>query len=40
MSTENNLPLHGIKVVEFTRMVTGPTTGVLLADLGADAVKR
>lgn len=33
------LPLAGIKVVEFTHMVMGPTAGVILADLGASAVK-
>ncbi len=32
-------PLDGIKVVEFTHMVMGPTMGVILADLGADVVK-
>lgn len=35
----NNLPLKGIRVVEFTHMVMGPATGVILADLGADVVK-
>ena len=35
----NGLPLAGIKVVEFTHMVMGPTTGVVLADLGAEVVK-
>jgi len=34
-----NLPLIGIKVVEFTHMVMGPATGVILADLGAEVVK-
>ena len=33
------LPLAGIKVVEFTHMVMGPTCGMILADLGADVVK-
>ncbi len=32
-------PLDGIKVVEFTHMVMGPTMGLVLADLGADVVK-
>lgn len=34
-----NLPLHGIKVIEFTHMVMGPATGVILADLGAEVIK-
>jgi crotonobetainyl-CoA:carnitine CoA-transferase CaiB-like acyl-CoA transferase len=33
------LPLAGLKVVEFTHMVMGPSAGVLLADLGAEVVK-
>jgi len=32
-------PLSALKVVEFTHMVMGPTTGMVLADLGADVVK-
>ena len=35
----SNLPLQGIKVVEFSHMVMGPTAGLILADLGADVVK-
>ena len=34
-----SLPLHGLKVVEFTHMVMGPSIGLILADLGADVVK-
>jgi crotonobetainyl-CoA:carnitine CoA-transferase CaiB-like acyl-CoA transferase len=33
------LPLEGLKVVEFTHMVMGPTCGMVLADLGADVLK-
>lgn len=36
---QENLPLAGIKVAEFTHMVMGPSTGLILADLGADVVK-
>src|SRR6201996_5091825 len=33
------LPYAGVRVVEFTHMVMGPTCGVLLADLGAEVIK-
>jgi len=36
---KKNLPLKGIKVIEFTHMVMGPATGLILADLGADVIK-
>lgn len=39
MSQPSNLPLDGIKVIEFSHMVMGPSAGVVLADLGADVVK-
>ena len=32
-------PLNGVRVVEFSHMVMGPTCGLILADLGADVVK-
>src|SRR5437763_12873680 len=33
------LPLSGIRVVEFTHMVMGPTCGMILGDLGAEVIK-
>jgi len=33
------LPLRGVRVVEFTHMVMGPTCGMILADLGAEVIK-
>lgn len=38
-STHSNLPLAGLKVIEFTHMVMGPSIGVILADMGADVTK-
>ena len=34
-----SLPLAGVRVVEFTHMVMGPTCGMILADLGAEVIK-
>jgi crotonobetainyl-CoA:carnitine CoA-transferase CaiB-like acyl-CoA transferase len=43
MSTATNgqgaLPLQGVRVIEFTHMVMGPTCGMILADLGAEVIK-
>ena len=44
MSDQRNIhagprPLSGLKVVEFTHMVMGPTCGLVLADLGAEVIK-
>jgi crotonobetainyl-CoA:carnitine CoA-transferase CaiB-like acyl-CoA transferase len=41
MQTEDDAeaPLAGIRVVEFSHMVMGPSAGVVLADLGAEVVK-
>jgi crotonobetainyl-CoA:carnitine CoA-transferase CaiB-like acyl-CoA transferase len=32
-------PLAGLRVVEFTHMVMGPTCGMMLADMGAETIK-
>jgi len=37
--TPGPLPLAGLRVVEFTHMVMGPTCGMVLADLGAEVIK-
>jgi crotonobetainyl-CoA:carnitine CoA-transferase CaiB-like acyl-CoA transferase len=39
MKSPEQLPLSGLRVVEFTHMVMGPTCGLILADLGAEVVK-
>ncbi len=38
-SPHNPLPYTGLRVVEFTHMVMGPTCGMVLADLGAEVIK-
>ncbi|HRJ68643.1 MAG TPA: CaiB/BaiF CoA-transferase family protein [Beijerinckiaceae bacterium] len=35
----DRLPLAGIRIVEFSHMVMGPTSGLVLGDLGADVIK-
>ena len=39
INTPTTLPLAGLRVVEFTHMVMGPTCGMILADLGAEVIK-
>ena len=39
METNARLPLDGVRVIEFTHMVMGPTCGMILADLGAEVIK-
>jgi len=39
MRSSDLLPLAGLRVVEFTHMVMGPTCGLILADLGAEVIK-
>jgi crotonobetainyl-CoA:carnitine CoA-transferase CaiB-like acyl-CoA transferase len=36
---ENRLPYEGLRMVEFTHMVMGPSCGMLFADLGAEVIK-
>ena len=37
--TASDLPLAGIRVLEFCHTIMGPTAGVILGDLGADVIK-
>src|SRR5713226_7241109 len=37
--TGQGLPLAGMRVVEFSHMVMGPTCGMILGDLGAEVIK-
>jgi len=37
--SDKKLPYEGLRVVEFTHMVMGPTCGMVLADLGAEVIK-
>src|SRR5436190_6943207 len=39
MNADEVLPLAGLRVVEFSHMVMGPTCGLILADLGAEVIK-
>ena len=39
MPTKAPQPLAGLRVVEFTHMVMGPSFGMVLADMGAEVVK-
>ena len=38
-SSSNRLPLTGIRVVEFSHMIMGPSCGLILGDLGAEVIK-
>ncbi|MFN3416629.1 MAG: CaiB/BaiF CoA transferase family protein [Caldimonas sp.] len=38
-SPDDRLPYAGLRVVELTHMVMGPSCGLLLGDLGADVIK-
>ena len=39
MQANPKLPYQGLRMVEFTHMVMGPTCGMLFADLGAEVIK-
>jgi len=38
-TSDKKLPLEGLRVIEFTHMVMGPTCGMVLADMGAEVIK-
>lgn len=38
-SPADELPLTGLRVVEFTHMIMGPAVGAVLADLGAEVIR-
>src|SRR4051812_32450658 len=35
----NKLALDGLRVVEFTHMIMGPTCGMVVGDMGAEVIK-
>jgi crotonobetainyl-CoA:carnitine CoA-transferase CaiB-like acyl-CoA transferase len=37
--SDAHYPLHGLKVLDFSRVLAGPFAGRMLSDLGADVVK-
>lgn len=39
LDAQQPLPLAGLRVIEFSHMVMGPSSGLILADLGADVIK-
>src|SRR6185295_11088813 len=36
---QQNLPLEGVRVLELSHIVAGPSGGVILGDLGAEVIK-
>lgn len=36
---KTNLPLQGIRLLEFSQLIMGPAVGMIFADLGADVIK-
>src|ERR1700722_11600156 len=39
IQSNQSLPYSGVRVIEMTHMVMGPTCGMVLADLGAEVIK-